>query len=117
GQNAALFSGKACTLQGGFKQKRNRSSPRKEAHFEENQWNRASYSENGHRSADYSPPGVWHARGGGINSALRSARGACCTSAGILAGPRRAFHPVWRTKFMGTHVGCYGGGRQELRSR
>src|SRR5437764_8106639 len=44
---------------------------------------------------------------GGINSVLRRRLLACraCRSAGILAGPPRAFHPLWRTKFTGTHVG------------
>src|SRR5205814_10178247 len=43
---------------------------------------------------------------GGINSALRRPRRACraCRSAGILAGPARAFHPLWRTKFIGTYA-------------
>ena len=43
---------------------------------------------------------------GGINSALRRPRRACraCRSAGILAGPPRAFHPLWRTKFIGTYA-------------
>ena len=45
---------------------------------------------------------------GGINSALRRPRRACrgCRSAGILACPG-AFHPLWRTKFMGTYVGWH----------
>src|SRR5438046_8342670 len=86
-----------------------RSSRREEAHFKENQWNRASYSENGLGARTSVRPARWQHRAGRnkFRAPPSSPRVSRLSERRHPCRPPRAFHPLWRTKFMGTHVGCY----------